>query len=117
MGTNIEQSSQLEEKKQQFHFPNPAIYSPLIRDNQLGRKLWPRELYRSADQLASAQVVRKLWSWNINQSWDPQFEPQVIRRLWPSDAYRPANQTEENQIVRTLWQYADERVSDYNTIG
>ena len=103
MGTTFEQTGQLVTRKHQSRV-QVAFPMTQVQENDLGRKLWPEEQYRSDNQLASAQVIRKLWSWNMNQVFAPLAEPQLVRRLWPSDEYRLASQGEEDQIVRHLWQ-------------
>lgn len=108
MGTNVKQSTQLDEREYQFHFPEQEIYSPEIRENLTGRQLWPRQEYRNDNQLAHTQFVRKLWTRYGDQSWEPESEPQIVRRFWPQDAYRPAVQTEAQQVIRNLWGYYHE---------
>jgi len=117
LGTNFKQSDLLEEKEYQFHFPQPEIYSPQIRESESGRQLWPREQYRKENQLAQTQLVRKLWSYYGDQSWEAEAEPQIIRKLWPRDAYRPATQREEQQIIRHLWGYYHKGGTEDDTLS
>jgi hypothetical protein len=94
--STVEQTGRMVRGGEQFQHRNPASFPSYVREDELGRQLWPSAEYRRPDQLASAQVIHNLWTLGEDRVMEP-----IEQRLWQS-----AGQREMQPTLRQLWQYS-----------